>query len=302
MTDGARDQRRLDAAARSRGLLASAALAVVVMLLFLWWATWYESIVEWLGEWQFATFGRYFPSLTVALAVGLLGVPVALIVAWFRRRRRQQDEREGLVSQRDRVLVALNGALRGRIFFLVVAGFAAAWAISALFTLLTVPNAEGTVVTITGSETAPIAEGPARFAPGRGLGRVGRFEEYVGIAGRTTYVAPVRPIGARKGPVQFFTEVERLAGPVPRFVAIRQGVLVRRGLPGELVNLYRGDSVETIDRPFLLVRDASWPRWRPIVLGVQLALVALIAVVASLLLRRQARRLDRFLAGGEIQA
>lgn len=298
MTNGAGEPIRIDAAARSRGLIASAALAIICMLLFLWWAAHYEALVEWLGEWQFATFGRYFPSLTVALAVGLLAMPVALLVAWFRRRRLQRAARQGLVSPQDRVLVAVNGALRGRIFFLVVAAFAAVWALGAVLTLLSAPKAEGPVVTITGSETAPIAEGPARFAPGRTLGRVGRLEEFVGLAGRVTYVAPVRPVGARTGPVRFFTEVERLAGPVPRFVPLRQGVLEGRGLPGELVNLYRGDGLETVDRPFLLVRDAGWPRWRPIVLAVQLALVALIALAASLLLQRQARRLDRFLAGG----
>ena len=301
MTDNILERRRIDAAARSRGLIASAVLAILAMLLFLWWAAHYSALVEWLGEWQFATFGRYFPSLTVALAVGLLVVPVALIVAYTRRRRLAQAARDGLVTPRDRVVVAVNGALRGRIFFFVVAAVAALWAVGAALTLLSLPGGGGAVVTITGSESA-VAEGPARYAPGRTLGRVGRLEEWAGIVRRVTYVSPVRPVGDRAGPVRFFTEVERLAGPVPRFTPIRQGVLEARGLPGELVNLYRGVGVTTVDRPFLLVRDAGWLRWRPIVLAVQLALVALVALVAAFLLQRQARRLDRFLAGGAEQA
>ena len=302
MTDSALEQRRVDAAARSRGLIASACLAVVCMLVLLWWAAHYEAVVESLGEWQFATFGRYFPSLTVALAVALVSVPVASFVAWQRRRRIALAAREGLVSPRDRVLVAVNGALRGRIFFLAVAAFAALWAIGAALTLLSLPGAQGTVATVTGAEGAAVVEGPARFAPGRTLGRVGRLEEWAGVVRRVTYVAPVRPVSARTGPVRFFTEVERLAGPQPRFVPIREGILEARGLPGELVNLYRGDGVETVDRPFLLVRDADWLRWRPLVLGGQLALLALLALVAALMLQRQARRLDRFLASGVPQA
>lgn len=291
----------VDSAQRSRGLIASAALALLVMLLFLWWASHYVSLVERLGEWQFDTFGRYFPSLTVVLAVAVLGLPLALLVAWRRNERRKQAARDGLMSPQDRVLIAINGALRGRIFFLVVAAFAAVWAIAALLSLLVLPTSEGAVATITGSEIKGIGEGPARYAAGRTLDRVGRLEERVGLFHRVTYVAPVRPVGARTGPIRFFTEVDRLAGQQPRFSPIKQGILVDRGLPGELVNLYRGVGLPTNDRPFLLVRDLPWLRWRPLVLAGQLALLALGAFGASWLLRRQAGRLDRFLAGGTSQ-
>lgn len=302
MTNSATEEAHLDFAARSRGLIASAGLAFLVMLVMLWWATHYIAVSHWLGEWQFATFGRYFPSLTVALVVALVAAPLAAIVAWRRRRRIRTAEREGRLMPRERVLVALNGALRGRIFFLFVAGFAAIWAIGAALSLLTLPPTEGRVATVSAAERMPVVEGPARYAPDPSLGRVGRLIERVGFVERVTYVAPVQPGGAAGPSVRFFTEMERLAGPQPRFTPIRQGIIVARGLPGELVELYQNDGLRLVDRPYLLVRDADWLRWRPIVLAVQLALLALVALIAAWLLQRQARRLDRFLAGGTQQA
>lgn len=296
MTEDKVDKRPFDPATRSRGLIASAAWAIVCLLVFVWWASHYQSLVERLGEWQFATFGGYFPSLTVVLVVTLLAAPVALLIAVERRRQLRAAERDGLVTPRDRVTVAVNAALRGVTFFRVVAAVAGLCTLGALLTLLGLPPTTGRPAVVTGREDSVVsAEGPARFAAGRTIGRVARLEENVGLARRVTYVAPVRPIGARTGPVRYFTQVERLAGPQPRFVPLRDGILTVEGAPRELVNLYRAAGETTVDRPALLARSAAHLRWRPIVLAVQLALVALLSFGAAALLRRQARRLQRTL-------
>ena len=296
MTEAVAEKRVFDPAVRSRGLIASALWAIVCLLMFVWWASHYRSLVERLGEWQFATFGLYFPSLTVVLIVALLAAPVALLIVLRRRRRLRLAERDGLLTSRDRVMVPINAALRGVIFFRIVALVAGFSALGALLALLGLPSTTGPTAVVTGGENPVGAvEGPARFAPGRTLGSVARLEENVGLARRVTYVAPVRPISARTGPVRFFTQVERLAGTEPRFAPLREGIMTADGAPRELVNLYRTVGIVTVDEPALLARDAAHLRWRPIVLGVQLALMALLSLGAAALLQRQARRLQRTL-------
>ena len=287
------DEVVFDPRARSRGLLSTAFWAIVCLLAFTWWASRYSSLVEWLGEWQFTHLGEYYPSLTVVLCVALLATPVLAIVLLRRRERRRRAERVAPIVGAERAEIAINAAERGRIFFLAVTGVALLCALWALLSLLSLPPSEGPLVTIDRANAETVRPGPARFAATRSLGPVALLRENVGFVQRVMYVAPVTLGSDTSGSVRFFTEVDRLAAPTPRFSSIRKGVLEANGLPGELINLYRGAGVQAADRPYLLVADAARLRWRPLVLAAQLALLAIVAAIAALLLRRQARRLRR---------
>ena len=277
----------------SRGLIGASAWIVVVLLLLLWWAIGYRSLVEWLAEWEFATFGRYYASLTVAIVVLLLGLPVAALVGWFRRRRRLRgDAKLGETDAGVLLARATVSAGRSATFFFALATLSGLGAAGVFISMLWLPSDAGRARVVGSVADAAQGQGPAAFVRPVRIGRVARIEENVGLVQRVMYVAPVRLAG-QPDDLTLLTTVDATSLEPPRFVPIRTGVLVRQGLPGELVNLYRGAGIPVPDRSYLLMRDGATVRWRPLVLGVQVALLSLISVIAALLFRRQAGRLKR---------
>lgn len=282
-----------DSEKRSRGLIGTSVWIVACLLVLLWWASGYRSVVEWLAEWQFGFFGRYYPSLTVALLVLLLGLPIAALVGWARHRhRRRVDQALGAENPQLLLTRATASARRGVAFFGGLAILTGIVALGVFGSMLWLPASQGPVRLITSAGEAVSSQGPARFARPLALDRVARIEENVGLAQRVTYVAPVR-LPNQPEDLTLLTTVDATSLEPRRFAAIKEGVLVRQGLPKELTNLYRGAGIAIPDRPYLLMRDGWAVRWRPLVLGVQVALLAVLSAGVALLFRRQARRLRR---------
>lgn len=277
----------------SRGLRGTSIWLIVCLLVLLWWAGTYSSLVEVLAEWQFVYLGRYYPSLTVSLAVLILTLPIAAVVGWQRRRRR---ERLGdAADPRLMMARAIRSAERTQLFFAGLAVVATLIALCALISMLWLPSDNGSVRTVAGVEGSVQPQGAAAYARPFRIGRVARIEENVGLARRVMYVAPVY-LGREHGDDSFLTTVEPSLRPPLRFAPIKSGVLIERGLPRELTNLYRAAGITVPDRSYLLMRDNAAVRWRSLVLSIQIGLLALLTVVVALLFRRQSRRLRRLLA------
>lgn len=247
--------------------------------LLLWWAAHYSSLIEDLGEWQFGRFGSYRPSLTMAVLLSILAVPVG-IALWRRARRAARLERDRLVSDGlDPAAAALRraraGAVRARLFAGAIAIIAAVLAIGVALSIAYLPTAGGDPSAIRAGAT--LKEGPAHLEGRYRLGRVARLHEDVVFNSRTTFVAPVR-LGGAVGPTRVVLTV--LRRPDGGFSPITSGVLVRKGTPRELRNLYAAVGVPIAEDGYLLMRDDDQVRWRSWALAGQLAIVALLASIA----------------------
>lgn len=266
---------------------------IAAACLFAWWAAHYSSLIEDLGEWQFARFGSYRGPLTVAALVLLVAVPVWLI--WWRQSRRNaRAERERLVSAGGNPAIALldrarRGAVRARLFAGAVAIAGALLAVGVALSTLYLPRTGGIPAAIRGG--SDFVEGPAQLQGRWRVGRVARLHEDVVFASRTTYVAPVQLEGDAGGPLRLVTTV--VPRPGGGFAAASSGVLVRRGTPRELRNLYEAVGVSIGADSYMLMRDDAQVRWRSWALAGQIAAVALLAAIAWLLSRRREQRLDK---------
>jgi hypothetical protein len=281
----------------SRGLRATSVWLIVCLLILLWWTIGYRSLVEMLAEWQFAHLGRYYPSLTVSAVVLVLALPIALLVGAYRRRRRLRFDTSLPSAATPEILVAraIRSAERSRLFFAAVAIVSALVAAGVFIHMLSLPSDSGPVRTVVGVAGSVQPEGAAAYARPLRIGRVARIEENVGLARRVMYIAPVfLPHGQDGG--AFLTVVEPDPTPPLRFTPIASGVLVERGLPREVTNLYRAAAIAIPERSYLLMRDGAMVRWRSLVLGIQTALLALAGAAVSLLFGRQARRLRQVIA------
>ncbi|WP_419809258.1 hypothetical protein [Sphingomonas sp.] len=259
--------------------------------LFLWWAAHYSSLIEDLGEWQFDRFGLYRPTLTLALLVGLITIPVAIIL-WRRARRAAHAQRERLVDAgldpaAAMVTRARAGTVRARLFAGAIAIAAAVLAVAVAISTVYLPTGDGIPTAIKAGAT--LTEGPAHLEGRYRVGRVARLTENVVFAWRSTYVAPVQLIGDRAGATQLVTTV--LLRPEGGFAPITSGVLVHKGTPRELRNLYAQVGTPVAEDGYMLMRDEDQVSWRSWVLAVQIAIVALMAAIAWLLSRRRDRRL-----------
>ncbi|HVF92864.1 MAG TPA: hypothetical protein VM900_00965, partial [Sphingomonas sp.] len=68
---------------RSGARDAVACWAIVVAFVLLWQLVAYRGLIALAAEWQFDTFGRYYPALTYVLLVVVLGSPIL----WLMRLR-----------------------------------------------------------------------------------------------------------------------------------------------------------------------------------------------------------------------
>ena len=265
--------------------------SMLCLAVFLWWATAYRSLVAWFGEWQFDWLGRYFPSVTITIAVLVLTVPLAglgWLVRW-RWRRNGADMAAG--GGADPLDGAILSARRARLFFGVLSGALALAALLAYFAAGDLPDDKGAVRVVALSGAGPVVEGHARFATVGRYGRIARLDENVGFAARTMFIAPVYATGSRER-ARFFVEMLP-ASKSANFVPLHSGVLVRHGLPPELSALYRRIGVPIADDSYMLMRDGERPRWRLMALAVQGAIIALIALLISEFFRRQINRLRK---------
>ena len=260
----------------------AAAWGLACAVVLLWWTTRYDGWIARAGEWQFARLGSFFPALTLAALVLLLGVPAAL-AAGLRARRPVADPVERMRA----------GVRRWRRIFAIAALAGSAVVTVVLLSLATLPGAGGPALVIVGP-AVPAAEGLAQLRGRWSPGRIARLDEDYGLMRRRLWVAPVVFAGQAAAPVRLLTTLmpDAEGRPVP----VARGVLVRRGVPAELRRLYRAAGVTIAPDALLLLPDRAAVRWRTLALAAQAAVATLIALAGWALLRRQERRIDRLVA------
>lgn len=269
----------------------------LAVLLLAFWAVSYTTIVNWLGELQFAYLGEYFPLLTAMVLFVLIALPlVAGLLLIGRRRRASQAPAavDPVVDQRRAMIRLRRTGAHFRRFFGWLALFLAGGVAVTGLAITQLPDAVGPQMVI-GSPQAVIGEGSARITAGS-TGRVARLDEDFFLARRRTYVAPVL-YGDWQQPVRLMTTVLRDGN---RFTPVTSGILVRQGMPRELIELYRQVGVEIEDTPYLLMRDESQVGWRPWMVLWQFIILGVLATLGWLVLRRQDKRLKLLLDSPEL--
>lgn len=269
---------------------------LIVSLYFLWEADHYVGLYAWLAECQFDLLGQYLPVLTYALLVIAFGWPAA----WLLRARHRPDRRD-LVGRNAAIHTSANFR---RVLFSFAGGLAGASLASLLWTL-TLPRlgpprriVDASVISL---ET--ITEGPAILRGRIDYARTSALAEDLLVTTRGMRFAPM--FGSRDSTdrqIRFFVELLPSDLGRPRVVptnSARAGVLVRSRLPGSIVRLYRyaGYSVE---EPFYVLFASNTSIRRPYVIAaVQLALAALIAIIAGLFQHRHVRLISKVTPDGE---
>lgn len=265
--------------------------SLIASMILVWWMAVYAGWLAPLGEWQFARFGRFYPTLTVMALAALAIVPIGLIIRarhrHLRRKRREAMAAPDVVG-RQGIEHAMRSAHRAQWLFGAVAICALMLGTAALIVPLLNPPATGAPVAIGASDRNLWREGPARLSGTYRLGPVGRFEERFLFIRHTIHVAPVFAIGG--GPARLLTVVEKRA-TAPGYRPIGEGTLVPHGVPRELMYLYRNAGIAVTERPALLLRGEVQRTWRYRTLAAEAFVVALLAGSFYLAFRRHRRRL-----------
>ncbi|GGB24301.1 hypothetical protein GCM10011380_12300 [Sphingomonas metalli] len=268
---------------RIRGLIGG--WGVVVALFLLWQTLTYRGLIALAAEWQFNTFGRYYPSLTYILLAALIASPVL----WLLRGRTAQSE--------PAVAPAL---LPGLAFIRTIIGVGAgcfAACLVVLIAMVSLPDDQGVPERIVLG--TPAAANPPRTGPTILVGTVVRdrtagLNQELLVARRTIRFAPLIGPGSGREAIRFFVEI----GPnedaaTLRPDGLRQGVLRRHGLPGELEKLFRYAGYDLAQPYYTLYASTAGLRWPYRVAAGQLAIVGLICLLAAGLLHLRRERLRR---------
>ncbi len=279
--------------ARRRGRIRASvgAWGIIVALFLLWQTLTYRGLMALAAEWQFNTFGRYYPSLTYILLAVVIGSPVF----WLLHKRRPQPGADTRASAYEE-----EWGLPGLTFIRTMLGIGIGCLLTALVVLIammSLPGDSGPVERI--ALGSPAASAKPRTGPTILVGRVVRertagLNQELLVSRRTMRFAPMLTPGIGPQAVRFFVEIgpnENAATLRPD--GLREGILREGGLPGELEKLFRYAGYD-LARPYYTLfatRDAlQWP-YR--VAATQLALVGLTCLLAAGLLHLRRERLRR---------
>lgn len=278
MTGRIKSRRR--AAIETSGLSCWVAL---VALFFLWQAIGYRGVISWLGEWQFDTFGVYYPTLTYVLIVVVLAAPGLLLFL----KPRTQSEREGPAA----------ATLRSsRSFERVLLGISAAFGVAMLLALLTIfglPDDKGAVQTIALDqpvEAAPI-EGPTTISGHILYANTALMDENLLVTRRATHFVPIATSDADRN-LRYFVELDA-SSPRPSHQATSvTGILKYNGLPGEIVRLFRHAGFGVDVPNYVLFSNQAAMRWPHFILAAEMTLGALLFLALYFWQRRNVRKLS----------
>lgn len=273
---------------RARHVLAG--WAIFIALFLLWQLFTYRGLMALAAEWEFNTFGRYYPALTYVLLVVLLASPIL----WLLRTRRPRVDGAAPMP----AVVAPPARLPGRTFIRVILGVAigcAVGAVIALLGMLAQPDDQGAAARITiGSAAASTpAEGPT-VVVGDVIGeRVAGLSEDLFLARRSfRFVPMVSPGSGGIETIRYFAEVDATNTiAAARRAGSLTGILKHEALPGELVRLFRYAGFEVADDYQVLFAKRDTIQWPYRVVASELALVALLCALGALGLHVRRERL-----------
>jgi len=221
----------------------------------------YVSVFRLMAEWQFAAFGRYFPAATTLLIVAVLLLP-ALIVGLAMRRRAKREEGDSLAEMT--VLQKRNWQMK--VLSFALAGLLGTLVIGQLVSLARLPDSAGERITVATDRLGPdfAYQGPASITGGQvRTDVVATIDDGVPFLLRTRRYAPVQVAGAgTTRPVALFVEVVPGAQEGNPLRAVSSGILTRRAIPREVIELYRKIGLAPAPETFVLYESARSMRSR----------------------------------------
>lgn len=266
------------------------AWVLIVSVYFLWEADHYTGLYGLLAEWQFEQLSHYFPILTFALLVIAFGSPAA----WLLRTRRQADRRD-IPDRHGRDAAIITGMNFRRVLFAFSGGLVGAALVTVLWTL-TLPRIAPPRATIALGSPQAVAPplGPVTLRGHILYTRTAVFAQNLLFTTRGVRFAPIVAPGRADERIRYFVELRpREFGNrrgLPR-LDDRTGVLMRNQLPGSIIRLYRYAGFEVSAPVYILYVSEQTVRWPYYVTAVQLAIAALVALVAALLQHRHVREI-----------
>ncbi len=265
--------------------------AILVSLFLLWQTLTYRGLMALAAEWQFNTFGRYYPSLTYVLLATVIASPVL----WLLR----GGDRDGEVAGGEGVAIDPS-PLPGRAFIRTILGVAAGCAViclAVLVAMMSLPGDTGAVQRVVVGSAAAVdpRTGPTELSGVLLRGRTAGLSQDLLVARRTIRFAPMlSPAGGHAEAVRYFVEIgadENAA--TMQGNGLREGILRRGGLPGELEYLFRYAGYDVATPYYVLFASRAALQWPYRVAAIQLALVGLICLIAAAGLHLRRERLRR---------
>ena len=264
---------------------------LIVTLYFLWEANRYSGLYALLAEWQFEQFGQYWPALTLALLILVFGSPFAGLL-----RSRDHADRRDLPDRRGREAAVSTSSRFARLLFAFAGGLAGAALLTLLWTLTLPRIAPAGPLVALGSSRAidpPLGAATVRGRPA--YTRTSAFAQDLLVTSRAVRFAPILAPGEDDRTIRYFVELlpddfgpQRATPTVSDF----NGVLMRNTLPGSIVRLYRYAGYRIDSPSYVLYTSDKTLRWPYYVTAAQLAIGALLSLLAALLQRRHVRRIS----------
>lgn len=244
------------------GLVAATVLGFALLGLLTWQQIFYRGWFFPLGEWQFGEIDRFFPLVTILFLALIVSVPALLIAAAvFLWRRRHTARAQAIVSSSEeeyRFWRARRGAVRMARLMIFIITLAVVGLVLVFVLLFQLPDDNAPPVNVDTAHTAVVRDGPARLIGSFDTRRVALFSRRILLLRRDLFVVPVIP--PRGQPIRYFVEVSNFADrSLPR---APEGILIRGGMPGPLLVLYRDHRAPVADQPALLFasrESLDWP-------------------------------------------
>ena len=261
-------------------------LGILVCGVLVWQAYMYRGVFAALAEWQFREWGEMYPVATIALLTLLLELPliVAIGLKMRRRRRNYGPARAGLLSARD----VLMGWL-----FAVLAALAVILALGAGVLGFAIGSFEEKPTTqLVLDEDADLNGNFVRTRALVRMDRIGFYRERFVVTGRDLWVAPMT-LSNEDQTIRAFVQIRPTREASEAQVMEVSGVARRAGLPGGLRRLYENEGY-TVARPaYVIFSSAESARWPFLSAAADLAIAALLFLVAFAAFRAHARRMER---------
>jgi hypothetical protein len=265
--------------------IAFSAWMIVVAIVLLWQTVSYRGAMAVVGEWQYNTFGRQYPTFNFVFLVFALTLPGYLL--FLKPRTRSSSEQPEAATFRSALTLL-------KVMFGAAIGFGAATLVT-LAVMLTLPGSTGVVqrIDLANPNLLPPREGPTQISGSIIYERTAGFDEDLLLTRRTYRFAPI--VGSRQNAndVQFFVQIPPVDDQSRRGTTTMNGVLKRNGLPGELVRLFRYAGFNLTEPHYVLYAEPTAMRWPYLMTMVQFMIGALLALIIGLLQQRRVRSIDR---------
>jgi hypothetical protein len=251
-----------------------------VTLYFAWEAASYRGLYGRISEWQFVHFGHYSPILTFMLLVLLFGSP-ALWILRFGSKRFGMSK-----AYRTRVTAETIGSRLRKALYIFSAGLAAA-SLATLVWTLTLPTFKPPyrIINVGGAGDQRPASGATMITGHINYLRTSAFAQDLIVTKRGVRFAPMEAPGRNDGTIRYFVELlpvaRNAAPPVDEPVSTKAGILMPDALPGSIVRLYEYAGYK-VERPYyVLFTNPHSMRWPYYLTAIQLALGALLSLIAA---------------------